>query len=203
MLDWFLYGKHHFYCSRQTDQMPILARMQTSQKESIKWARTENGHVISQWQWRTWYHFNRKLTLLIIGSCDKSLRLFGYNRRMVIPWSTITSNRNIQLKLQGSWKVWILDFVSPRPVLLWLLGRVPWNLVQACAEKKTVLLSTSLVWPAVAGCTWAETFSQLSSIYFAQPCTSYQAPPYALVHIHSLPLPHVNSLLDHSASLQE
>ena len=35
----------------------------------------------------------------------------------------------------------------------------------------TGLLSTSLVWPAVAGCSQAETFSQLSSISFAQPCT--------------------------------
>ena len=41
-------------------------------------------------------------------------------------------------------------------------------------KKGTVLLSTSLAWPAVAGCTWAETFSQLSSISFAQPCTYKQ-----------------------------
>ena len=38
-------------------------------------------------------------------------------------------------------------------------------------KKGTVLLSTSLAWPAVAGCSRAETFSQLSSISFAQPCT--------------------------------
>ena len=37
-------------------------------------------------------------------------------------------------------------------------------------KKGTVLLSTSLAWPAVAGCSRAETFSQLSSISFAQPC---------------------------------
>ena len=37
-------------------------------------------------------------------------------------------------------------------------------------KKGTVLLSNSLAWPAVAGCSWAETFSQLSSISFAQPC---------------------------------
>ena len=36
-------------------------------------------------------------------------------------------------------------------------------------KKGTVLLSTSLAWPAVAGCSRAETFSQLSSISFAQP----------------------------------
>ena len=42
--------------------------------------------------------------------------------------------------------------------------------VEAFAEKRTVLLSTSLAWPAVAGCSRAETFSQLSSISFAQPC---------------------------------
>ena len=39
------------------------------------------------------------------------------------------------------------------------------NLIQTCAEKRTVLISTSLAWPAVAG-------SQLSAISFAQPCTS-------------------------------
>ena len=38
-------------------------------------------------------------------------------------------------------------------------------------KKGTVLLSTSLAWLAVAGCCRAETFSQLSSISFAQPCT--------------------------------
>ena len=38
-------------------------------------------------------------------------------------------------------------------------------------KKGTVLLSTSLAWLAVAGCSRAETFSQLSSISFAQPCT--------------------------------
>ena len=37
-------------------------------------------------------------------------------------------------------------------------------------KKGTVLPSTSLSWPAVAGCSRAETFSQLSSISFAQPC---------------------------------
>ena len=37
-------------------------------------------------------------------------------------------------------------------------------------KKGTVLISTSLVWPVVAGCRWAETFSQLSSISFPQPC---------------------------------
>ena len=43
--------------------------------------------------------------------------------------------------------------------------------VQACAEKRTISLSTSLVLPAVAGCSRAETFSQLSSISFPQPYT--------------------------------
>ena len=38
-------------------------------------------------------------------------------------------------------------------------------------KKGTVLLSNSLAWPAVAGSSRAETFSQLSSISFAQPCT--------------------------------
>ena len=41
-------------------------------------------------------------------------------------------------------------------------------------KKGTVLLSTSLAWPALAGCTQAETFSQLSAISFAQPCISFQ-----------------------------
>ena len=38
-------------------------------------------------------------------------------------------------------------------------------------KKRTVLLSTSLAWPALAGCSRAETFSQLSAISFAQPCS--------------------------------
>ena len=38
-------------------------------------------------------------------------------------------------------------------------------------KKRTVWLSTSLAWPAVAGCSWAETFSQLRSISFAQLCS--------------------------------
>ena len=46
--------------------------------------------------------------------------------------------------------------------------KVTYRLVQ---KKGTVLLSTSLAWPAVAGCSWAETFSQLGSISFAQPCS--------------------------------
>ena len=45
---------------------------------------------------------------------------------------------------------------------------VDYRLVQ---KKRTGLLSTSLAWPAVAGCSRAETFSQLSTISFAQPCT--------------------------------
>ena len=47
--------------------------------------------------------------------------------------------------------------------------REMYRLVQ---KKGTVLLSTSLAWLAVAGCSRAETFTQLSSISFAQPCTS-------------------------------
>ena len=37
-------------------------------------------------------------------------------------------------------------------------------------KKGTVLLSTSLAWPAVAGCSRAETFSQLSSNKFTPLC---------------------------------
>ena len=43
-------------------------------------------------------------------------------------------------------------------------------LYRVVQKKGTVLLSTSLAWPAVAGCSRAETFSQLSSISFTQPC---------------------------------
>ena len=38
-------------------------------------------------------------------------------------------------------------------------------------KKVTVLLSTSLAWPAWAGCSRAELFSQPGTIFFAQPCT--------------------------------
>ena len=46
---------------------------------------------------------------------------------------------------------------------------------ELCRKKGTVLLSTSLAWPAVAGCSQAETFSQLSTFSFAQPCTLHAA----------------------------
>ena len=39
-------------------------------------------------------------------------------------------------------------------------------------KKGTVLLSTSLAWPAVAGCSRAEAFSQLSSNKFTPLCTA-------------------------------
>ena len=42
-----------------------------------------------------------------------------------------------------------------------------------CRKKGTVSLSTSQAWLAVAGCSRAETFSQLSSISFAQPCRAF------------------------------
>ena len=48
------------------------------------------------------------------------------------------------------------------------ISHAKYRLVQ---KKGTVLLSTSLAWPAVAGCSLADTFSQLSAISFAQPCT--------------------------------
>ena len=48
-----------------------------------------------------------------------------------------------------------------------LLGPHMYRVVQ---KKGTVLLSNSLAWPAVAGCSRAKTFSQLSPISFAQPC---------------------------------
>ena len=59
---------------------------------------------------------------------------------------------------------------------VWLVSVHPWNygkwLYRVWLEKIwTVLLSTSLAWPAVAGCSRAETFSQLSSISLPQPCT--------------------------------
>ena len=43
-------------------------------------------------------------------------------------------------------------------------------LYRVVQRKRTVLLGTSLTQPAVAGCSRAETFSQLSAISFAQPC---------------------------------
>ena len=46
------------------------------------------------------------------------------------------------------------------------------NSYRVVQKKGTVLLGTSLAWPAVAGCSRAETFSQLSAISFAQPCIS-------------------------------
>ena len=42
--------------------------------------------------------------------------------------------------------------------------------VQSCAEKRDCFAKHQPAWPAVAGCSRAETFSQLSSISVAQPC---------------------------------
>ena len=50
----------------------------------------------------------------------------------------------------------------------WLSGLYR-TCTELCRKKGTVLLSTSLVWPAVAGCSRADTFSQLSSIYLLNP----------------------------------
>ena len=50
------------------------------------------------------------------------------------------------------------------------LSKFAKQILQTCAEKGTVLLSTSLEWPATAGCSRAETVSQLRANYFAQPC---------------------------------
>ena len=44
------------------------------------------------------------------------------------------------------------------------------SLYRLVQKKGTVLQSTRLAWPAVAGCSRADTFSQLSAISFAQPC---------------------------------
>ena len=44
------------------------------------------------------------------------------------------------------------------------------TLYRLVQKKGTVLLSTNLAWPAVAGCSRADTFSQLNAISFAQPC---------------------------------
>ena len=57
-------------------------------------------------------------------------------------------------------------------------------------KKWIVLLSTSLAGPAVAGCSRAETFSQLSSISFAQPCTRpYDKARLILLGASSRPCP--------------
>ena len=51
---------------------------------------------------------------------------------------------------------------------LFLFSLLNYRVVQ---KKGTVLLSTSLGWPAVACCSRAETFSQLSPFSFAQTCS--------------------------------
>ena len=49
-----------------------------------------------------------------------------------------------------------------------------WTRIYRLVQKKgTVLQITSLAWPAVADCSRAETFSQFSAIFFAQPCTPF------------------------------
>ena len=62
-----------------------------------------------------------------------------------------------------------------------------WNLLhyRLVQKKGTVLPSTCLAWPVVAGCSRAETFSPLSAISFAQPC-SQKDPILSLKVHHSL-----------------
>ena len=68
----------------------------------------------------------------------------------------------------------------------YIRGRYKQDALYRVVQKKgTVLLSTSLAWPAVAGCSWAETFSQLSAISFAQPCTCPMVQPTCTALFHS------------------
>ena len=55
--------------------------------------------------------------------------------------------------------------------LVKLIGSGVRCLYRLVQKKGTVLLSTSLSWPALAGCRRAETFSQLSSKKFTTLCT--------------------------------
>ena len=77
----------------------------------------------------------------------------------------------VQIKLNGlrEAKVWSQQHFLQLLGIFRVIIIVIYRLVQ---KKRTVLLSSNLAWPAVAGCSWAETFSQLSSISFAQPCNA-------------------------------
>ena len=74
----------------------------------------------------------------------------------------------IQIKIGDlKWlREWIFLILRQHPPRNMFFYRIVHN-------KGTDLLSTSLAWPAVAGWSKAETFSQLSSIYFAQPCSGH------------------------------
>ena len=61
------------------------------------------------------------------------------------------------------------------------------DIYRVVQKKWTVLLSNSLAWTAVAGCSRAETFSQLSSISFPQPCIAafcLKVRVWLIKHIH-------------------
>ena len=45
------------------------------------------------------------------------------------------------------------------------------NYYSVVQKKVTALLSTSLAWPAWAGCGWAELYSEPGTNLYAQPCT--------------------------------
>ena len=98
------------------------------------------------------------------------------------------ARRNKQLNAQQRREATLTKYYV---LMLWcqsqlVLGYSLYRLVQ---KKDTVLLSTSLAWPAVAGCSRAETFSQLSAFSFAQPCTcSYVLPLLPLVALEGLAL---------------
>ena len=104
-----------------------------------------------------------------VGSCLKSLYRENAQRR---------TTRNPRMacapsdcaQLTGA-VIWGNQSRSRRLFVPLGLFPSPLSWIQSCAEKGTVLLSTSLAWPAVAGCSRAETFSQLNAISFAQPCT--------------------------------
>ena len=115
-----------------------------------------------------------------------SLRAVPYNR-----FSLKTPNRTLlktlsPIVLQGLSPIFYCNQFGEFPPGLWAAtaagycpsrpGELPKLIASeytGLCKKRTVLLSSSLAWPAVAGCSRAETYSQLSSIYFAQPCTSF------------------------------
>ena len=101
---------------------------------------------------------------------EGSLNQFMQFRYILFPTQVPRSHSKKGKTVPRSRSIEVADFETvmsqgPQPTQV--------ELYRVVHKKGTVLLSTSLAWPAVAGCSRAETFSQPISISFAQPCSCF------------------------------
>ena len=117
-----------------------------------------------------------------LGGCSLRLtRNFLTSSSMLLAPSLFYGRKNVKLSRfrhptlrdmttmkSDGWTKLVSELSVSYNCIFVVIAAITYRVVQ---KKGTVLLSNSLAWPAVAGCSRAETFSQLSSISFAQPCT--------------------------------